>query len=115
MTQAGVGAVLVEASTMLSNNRTRLAELALKAGLPTMGWFDHMADSGNLMSFSPHLRDPYRRAAYFVDKILKGVQPSTLPVEQPIKFELVVNLQTAKALGVKIPPSILIQADRAIE
>jgi putative ABC transport system substrate-binding protein len=115
MTRAGVGAVLVEASTMLSNNRARLAELAMKARLPTMGFFDDMADAGLLMSFSPHLRDQYRRAAYFVDKILRGAKPGDLPVEQPTKFELVVNLRTAKALRLTIPPSILIQATRVVE
>jgi putative ABC transport system substrate-binding protein len=115
MTRASVGAVLVEASTMLSNTRAQLAELAMKASLPTMGFFDHMADAGLLMSFSPHLRDQYRRAAYFVDKILKGAKPSDLPVERPIKFELVVNLRTAKALRLTIPPSVLIQAARAVE
>jgi len=115
MSRAGVGAILVEASTMLSNNRARLAGLAMKAGLPTMGWFGDMADAGFLMSFSPHLRDQYRRTAYFVDKILKGTKPGDLPVEQPTKFELVVNIKTAKALGLMIPPSLLIQADRVIE
>ena len=115
MTRAGVGAVLVEASTMLSNTRARLAELAMKASLPTMGFFDHMADAGLLMSFSPHLRDQYRRTAYFIDKILRGAKPSELPVEQPTKFELVVNLRTAKALRLTIPPSVLIQAARAVE
>jgi putative ABC transport system substrate-binding protein len=115
MTRDGVGAVLVEASTMLSNNRARLADLAMKARLPTMGWFGDMADAGFLMSFSPHLRDQYRRASYFVDKILKGAKPGDLPVEQPTKFELVVNLKTAKTLGLTIRPSILIQADRVVE
>jgi putative ABC transport system substrate-binding protein len=115
MTRAGVGAVLVEASTMLSNTRARVAELAMKASLPSMGFFDHMADAGLLMSFSPHLRDQYRRAAHFVDKILKGSKPSDLPVEQPTKFELVVNLRTAKALRLTIPASLLIQAARVVE
>jgi putative ABC transport system substrate-binding protein len=115
MLRAGVGAVLVVASTMLSDNRTRLASLAMKANLPTMGWFDSMADAGFLMSFSPHLRDQYRRAAYFVDKILKGAKPRDLPVERPTKFQLVVNLKTANTLGLTIPPSILIQADRVVE
>jgi putative ABC transport system substrate-binding protein len=91
MTRAAVGGVLVEASVMLSNNRARLAELALKAGLPTMGWFDHMADSGFLISFSPHLRDQYRRAAHFVDKILKGAPPGSLPVEQPVRTRAQIN------------------------
>jgi putative ABC transport system substrate-binding protein len=115
MTRDGAGAVLVEASTMLSNNRVRLAELAMKAGLPGMGWFSHMADAGFLMSFSPNLRDQYRRAAYFVDKILKGAKPADLPVEQPTKFELVINLKTAKALGLTIQQSVLLRADQVIE
>jgi putative ABC transport system substrate-binding protein len=115
MTRAGVRAVLVVASTMLSDNRSRLAGLAMKANLPTMGWFDDMAEAGFLMSFSPRLRDQYRRAAYFVDRILKGAKPGDLPVERPTTFQLVVNLKTAKTLNLTIPRSILIQADRVVE
>jgi putative ABC transport system substrate-binding protein len=115
MNRTGIGAVLVEASTMLAGNRARLAQLALKVKLPTIGWFDAMADAGILMSFSPHLSDQYRRAAHFVAKLLTGAEPGELPVEQPIKFELVVNLKTAKALGLTIPQSLLVQAARVIE
>jgi putative ABC transport system substrate-binding protein len=115
MRRDGVGGVLVEASTMLASNRARLAELALRANLPTIGWFGAMADAGLLMSFSPHLQDQYRRAGHFVAKLLRGTEPGELPVEQPIKFELVVNLKTAKALRLAIPPSLLVQADRIID
>jgi putative ABC transport system substrate-binding protein len=115
MRRDGIGAVLLEASTMLASNRARLAQLALKAKLPTIGWFGAMADAGILMSFSPHLSDQYRRAAHFVARLLRGTAPGELPVEQPIKFELVVNLQTAKALGLTIPQSLLVQAARVIE
>jgi putative ABC transport system substrate-binding protein len=115
MRRDGVGGVLVEASTMLASNRPRLAELALRANLPTIGWFGAMADAGLLMSFSPHLQDQYRRAGHFVAKLLRGAEPAELPVEQPIRFEFVVNLKTAKALRLAIPPSLLVQADRIID
>jgi putative ABC transport system substrate-binding protein len=87
----------------------------VKAKLPTIGWTSNMADAGLLMSFSPHLKDQYRRAAYFVAKLLRGVEPRRLPVEQPVKFELVINLKTARALGLTIPPSLLARADQIIE
>ena len=103
MTRERAGAVLVEASAMLAGNRARVAELAVKSRLPTIGWF------------GPNLREQYRRAAYFVDRILKGAAPADLPVEQPTTFELIINLKTAKALGIPIPPSVLLQADRVIE
>jgi putative ABC transport system substrate-binding protein len=115
MTRDGVSAVLVEASVMLANSGARLADLAVKAKLPTIGWTSNMADAGLLMSFSPHLKDQYRRAAYFVDKLLRGVEPRRLPVEQPVKFELVINLKTARALGLTIPPALLARADQIIE
>jgi putative ABC transport system substrate-binding protein len=115
MTRGGVGAVLVEASSMLALNRARIAELAVKSRLPTIGWFGGMADDGILMSYSPTHREQYRRAAYFVDRILRGAAPADLPVEQPTTFELVINLKTAKALGHTIPPSLLLRADRVIE
>jgi putative ABC transport system substrate-binding protein len=115
MTRERAGAVLVEASTMLAGNRARVAELAVKSRLPTIGWFGPIADAGFLMGFGPNLREQYRRAAYFVDRILKGAAPADLPVEQPTTFELVINLKTAKALGIPIPPSVLLRADRVIE
>jgi putative ABC transport system substrate-binding protein len=115
MTREGAGAVLVEASTMLAGNRARVAELAVKRRLPTIGWFGRIPDAGFLIGFGPDLREQYRRAAYFVDRILKGAAPADLPVEQPTTFELVINLKTAKALGVTIPPSVLLRADRLIQ
>ena len=115
MTREQVGAVLIEASSMLAANRSRVADLAVKHRLPTIAWFDDMVDAGILMSYNPSLTDQYRRAAYFVDRILRGSKPADLPVEQPTKFELVINLNTAKALGFTIPPSVLLRANRIVE
>jgi putative ABC transport system substrate-binding protein len=95
--------------------RQRLAEIALRHRLPTFfSWRDHV-EVGGLMSYGPDLSDLLRRAATYVDKILKGAKPADLPVEQPTKFELVINLKTAKALGLTIPPSVLGRADHVIE
>jgi putative ABC transport system substrate-binding protein len=115
MARDRVGAVLIEASSLLAANRSRVADLAVKHRLPTMGWFDGMVDAGILMSYNPSITEQYRRAAYFVDRILKGVKPAELPVEQPTKFDLTINLRTAKALGLTIPPSVLLRADRVVE
>jgi ABC-type uncharacterized transport system substrate-binding protein len=103
--------VIVLQSTVLFASRARIAELAMKHHLPTVTW----VDAGCLMSYGPNLSDLARRAAYFVDKILKGAKPAELPVEQPTKFELVINLKTAKALRLAIPPSLLQRADQVIE
>jgi putative ABC transport system substrate-binding protein len=115
MVRERVGAVLIEASSMLAANRSRVADLAVKHRLPTMGWFDGMVDAGILMSYNPSITEQYRRAAYFVDRILKGAKPADLPVEQPTKFDLTINLRTAKALGLTIPPSVLARADHVVE
>jgi putative ABC transport system substrate-binding protein len=95
--------------------RQRIAELALRYRLPTFfSWRDHV-EAGGLMSYGPDLSDLLRRAAIYADKILRGTKPADLPVEQPTKFELVINLKTAKALGLTIPPSVLARADQVIE
>ena len=115
MTQERAGAFIVLADSMLFSRRTRLAELAAKARLPAVyGVRDH-PQAGGLMAYSASIPDMYRRAATFVDKILKGAKPAGLPVEQPMRFELVINLKTAKALGLMIPPSLLIRADHVIQ
>ena len=100
---------------MLFTSRTRLADLALKNRLPTMFAQRQYAEAGGLMAYSADFSDLFRRAATFVDKILKGAKPADLPVEQPAKWELVINLKTAKALGLTIPPSLLARADQIIE
>jgi len=115
MAHARAGAVLVEASAMLGAHRTRIAELAVKSRLATIAWWKGMAEAGCLLSYSPSIMAQYRRAAYFVAKILDGVKPADLPVEQPTTFEFIINLKTASALGLTIPPSLLARADHVIE
>ena len=100
---------------MLFAWRERLAELALKNRLPTMFAQREYAGAGGLMAYSADFSDLYRRAATFVDKILKGAKPADLPIEQPTKWVFVVNLKTAKALGLTIPQSLLVRADQIIE
>ena len=111
-----VGVVLVHASTQTALNNPRLlAELALKHRLPTMFGVRNNVEAGGLMSYAPDATDLWRRAAVYIDKILKGARPADLPVEQASKYELVINLKTAKALGLTIPPSLLQRADQVIE
>jgi len=111
----GASALLTVDDAMLTAQRTRIADLALKNRLPTISGFSEMVEAGGLMSYGPHYGDLYRRAAAQVHKILKGTKPADLPVERPTKFELVINLKTAKALGMTIPQSVLLRADRVIE
>ncbi len=108
-------AILIQGSSMFMGQRARLTDLVLKNRLPSMCTLREYADAGCLMSYGVDFGDLYRRAARFVDRILKGAKPAELPVEQPTKFELVVNLKTAKALGVTIPQSVLVRADRVIQ
>ena len=115
MTGAHVGALLVYGSSMLGANRVTIAELAAKNRLPTMAVAREWMDAGFVMSYGASLNDMYRRAPYFIDRILKGSRPADLPVEQPTKFELVINAKTAKALGLTIPQSLLLRADELIQ
>jgi putative ABC transport system substrate-binding protein len=96
------------------SNRRQLLELAIKNKLPSMHTQSLWVEAGALMSYGTHFPDLYRRAASYVDKILKGAKPADLPVEQPKKFELVFNLKTAKQIGLTIPPNVLARADRVI-
>ena len=100
---------------MFINERRRLVDLAAKNRLPAVYGLREYVDAGGLMSYGPNNADLFRRAATYVDKILKGAKPGDLPVEQPTKFELVINLKTAKALGLTIPQSVLGRADEVIQ
>ena len=115
MSKERAGALLVLVDPVFSLHRTRLADLAAKSRLPAVYTNRLPVEAGGLMSYGPSFSDLWRRAAGYVDKILKGAKPADLPVEQPTKFELVINLKTAKALGLTIPPSLLVQADQIIE
>jgi putative tryptophan/tyrosine transport system substrate-binding protein len=103
------------ADPLVSANRTRINALALAARLPTMHDLREYAVPGGLMSYGPNIPDLFRRAGDYVDKILRGAKPGELPVEQPTKFDLVINLTTAKALGLDVPPTLLARADEVIE
>ena len=107
--------LIVVPSTVFVFHRVRIADLALKSRLPSAYLHTDHAEAGGLMSYSPNYHDLFRRAATYVDKILKGAKPADLPVEQPMRFELVINLKTAKALGLTIPQSVLIRADTVIQ
>jgi putative ABC transport system substrate-binding protein len=102
-------------SPLINNNRKRIAGFALNSRLPSVYESREAVDAGGLMSYSADLADSYRRVAWYVDKILKGAKPADLPVEQPTKFELVINLKAAKQIGLTIPPHILARADRVIK
>jgi ABC-type uncharacterized transport system substrate-binding protein len=102
-------------SPRMMANRKRIADLALKSRLPSMYQNREFVDAGRLMSYDADLADSYRRVAYYVDKILKGAKPADLPVEQPTKFELVINLKTAKQIRLTIPQSVLYRADKVIK
>ena len=102
-------------TTNIFRERSQIGQLALKHRLPTSFAFREYVDAGGLVSYGVNFTDMARRAAIYVDKILKGAKPADMPVEQATKFELVINLKTAKALGLTIPPSLLLQADQIIE
>jgi putative ABC transport system substrate-binding protein len=108
-------ALYVVTDPLLTTNRIRINTLALAARPPTMHGFREYVEAGGLMSYGANFPDLYRRAADFVDKILRGAKPRDIPVEQPTKFDLIINLTTAKALGLAIPESFLLRADEVIE
>jgi putative tryptophan/tyrosine transport system substrate-binding protein len=111
----GTNGLLVENTSLALRIRERLCGLAVKQKLPAMGRGREFADAGCRMSYGENLDELYRLAATYVDRILKGAKPGDLPVEQPTKFELVINLKTAKALGLTIPQTLLLRADQVIE
>ena len=108
-------AIIVFGDALTFNNAPRVTALAAKHRLPAIYLFRLFATNGGLISYGPDLADLFFRAGGYVDKILKGTKPSDLPVEQPTKFELVINMKTAKALGLTVPPSLLARADEVIE
>jgi putative tryptophan/tyrosine transport system substrate-binding protein len=112
---ARAGALLVAPSGLPDAHARRIAELAVKSRLPAMYAFRFYVEAGGLISYGVDLTENYRRAAAFVDKILKGAKPADLPIEQPTKFELVINMRTAKALGLTIPQTLLLRADHVIQ
>jgi ABC-type uncharacterized transport system substrate-binding protein len=114
MARSRTQAILVLGAAIFLAERQRVAELAIKHRLPTMSMLKDVVEAGGLMSYSPNWDDLYRRGAIYVDKILKGARPADLPVEQATKFELTINLKSAKALGPTIPPSLLQRADQVI-
>jgi putative tryptophan/tyrosine transport system substrate-binding protein len=108
-------AVLALASPILDSHRTQIADFAAKSRLPAIYWAAEWVEAGGLMTYGASVTDLYRRAATYVDKILKGAKPADLPVEQPIKFEFIVNLKAAKQIGLTIPPNVLARADKVIK
>ena len=111
--KAPVGGLIVDLT--LQEHWKQIVELALKSRLPTVSGPREFAQAGGLMTYGPYFPDLFRRAATYVDKILRGAKPSDLPVEQPTKFDLVINMKTAKALGLTIPQTLLLRADQLIE
>ena len=115
MVKEKAGAVIVARDGLFTQQARQIAELAAKHRLPTISGHWEFVEAGGLISYGQNNAEHYRRAAMFVDKIFKGVKPSDLPVEQPTKFEFVINRKTAKALGLTIPQSMLVSADKVIE
>ena len=114
MTKERAQALIIFLGSFTAFHRTTLLDLAAKIRIPTMCGNPEWSEAGGLISYGHDRRDQFRRAAVYVDKILKGTKPADLPVQQPMKFELVINLKTAKQIGVTIPPEVLARADKVI-
>ena len=114
-TREHVEALIVFDDTAITQHRAPLLRLAAQHALPVASIYKDFAEAGGLLAYGPSLPALYRRAVYYVDRILQGVKPSELPVERPTKFELVLNLKTAEALGITISPTLLFQADEVIQ
>jgi len=108
-------ALIVFANSLTLTHRARIVELVAQAGLPAMYGLREFVETGGLMSYAPNMADFFRRAAYYVDRILKGAKPADLPVEQPMRFDFVVNLKTAQALGITAPREIMLQVTEVIQ
>jgi putative ABC transport system substrate-binding protein len=109
-----LGAVIATQSPFFANENARIAQLGIMHRMPVISGEPSFPEAGGLMTYGPNVPDLWRRAASYVDKVLKGESPATLPVEQPTKFDLLINLKTAKRLGLTIPQSVLIRADKVI-
>jgi putative ABC transport system substrate-binding protein len=109
-----LGALVTEGPPLISSNRKRILEQATQHRIPAIHTEQEWANAGGLMSYGANRVEPYRRVTVYVDKILKGAKPADLPVEQPTKFELIINLKAAKQIGLTIPPNVLVRADRVI-
>jgi putative ABC transport system substrate-binding protein len=115
MKRDGAAGIIAPLGAFTYTNRTTLVRFALEHRFPGVYWVRDFVEAGGLMSYGTSFGELGRRAAYFVDKLFKGARPADLPIEQPTKFELVINMKTAKALGLTIPPSLLARADQVIE
>ena len=115
MVREGAQAFVMQGDSVLFSHRSQIAEMALRNRLPAASVQRELAEAGFLLTYGSDIRDLFRRGAVFVDKSFKGAKPADLPVEQPTKFELVINLKTAKALGIIVPPILLTRADEVIE
>jgi putative ABC transport system substrate-binding protein len=115
MTRGRARALVVLPDATFRDQQGRILDHAAKDRLPTMYWSRELVEAGGLMAYGANIPDLFRRAATFVDKILKGRKPADLPVEQPTRFELTINMKTAKALGLTFPPTIMVRADQVIQ